>query len=67
MMLEEMKKHELYNGEGGAMMKFEEEFSAHKDLEDSLEFKAGEMTVEGKEELRVSYLAFEERLENLMH
>ena len=59
MMLEEMKKNELKNGDGITRPTI-------KDLEDSIEFKAGDMIVENKE-LRTSYLAFEERLENLMH
>ena len=59
MMLDEMKKNELENETGIARPMI-------KDLEDSLEFKAGEMTAEDKDDLRASYLAFEERLENLM-
>ena len=61
MMLEEMKKNEQKNGEGIARPTIQE-------LEDSLLFKAGEMTVEDREEeMRDTYFAFADKLENMMH
>ena len=61
MMLEEMKRNEQKNGEGIARPTIQE-------LEDSLLFKAGEMTVEDKEEeMRDTYFAFADKLENMMH
>ena len=61
MMLEEMKKNEQKNGEGIARPTIQE-------LEDSLVFKAGEMTVEDREEeMRDTYFAYADRLENIMH
>lgn len=59
MMLEEMKKRELQNEEGVARPTIQ-------DVNDSIEFRAGDSVGEDQADLRHSHVAFEEKLENLM-